>query len=426
LSVLLHGHIGGLAARHNVGLPLRGPSAQRFHPAQNFELHPMVIVLLTESSARGNANGMSSLKTGKTERVRVELGERSYNIFIGDNLIGRAAELMRPLSLGRRGVIISDSNVAPRYARQLIESLNRGGYNVALLTLPAGESSKSLQQAKRILEHLPSQRLDRQSFIIALGGGVVGDLAGFVAATYLRGINFIQIPTSLLALVDSSVGGKVGVNLPQGKNLVGAFYQPRLVIADTATLRTLPKRELRSGFAEVIKYGAICDAAFFRWLERNYRRVLRLEGPLIRKAVKRCCELKARVVSADEQESGLRAILNFGHTIGHAMEAIVEYEGLLHGEAVAAGMCCAACLSVKRAGLKKADAMRVHSLIKASGLPSRLASRFAVDVLLQAMRLDKKARDGKVRFVLLKRLGATVVSDDVTDADIVEVLHVCR
>lgn len=369
---------------------------------------------------------MPLLKTGKLERVRVPLGDRSYDIFIGDNLLERAAEFMQPLALGRRGVIISDSNVAPRYARRLMDSLSRGGYDTALLTLPAGESSKSLQQAKRVLEHLPSQRLDRQSFIVALGGGVVGDLAGFVAATYLRGINFIQAPTSLLAFVDSSVGGKTGVNLPQGKNLVGAFYQPRLVIADTATLRTLPKRELRAGFAEVIKYGAICDAPFFRWLERDYRRVLRLEGGAVRKAVRRCCEWKARVVSADEHESGLRAILNFGHTIGHAMEAIVEYEGLLHGEAVAAGMCCAACLSVKHAGLNASDAARVRSLIKASGLPVRLASKFAVDLLLQAMRLDKKARAGKVRFVLLKRLGAAMVSDQVTDADIEEVLNVCR
>ena len=369
---------------------------------------------------------MSLLKTGRPERVRVALGERSYNIFIGDNLLDRAAELLQPLALGKRGVIISDSNVAPRYAGRLMESLGDCDYDAALLTVPAGESSKSLNQAKRILERLPSLRLDRQSFVIALGGGVVGDLAGFVAATYLRGINFIQIPTSLLALVDSSVGGKVGVNLPQGKNLVGAFYQPRLVIADTATLRTLPKRELRSGFAEVIKYGAITDAGFFRWLERDYRQVLRLESGAVRKAVRRCCELKAKVVSADEHESGLRAILNYGHTIGHAMEALVEYEGLLHGEAVAAGMCCAACLSVKRAGLKRDEAKRLRALVKASGLPTDLAARFSATELIEAMRLDKKARAGKVRFVLLKRLGATVLSDDVTDADVEEVLNVCR
>ncbi len=370
--------------------------------------------------------GMPSITTGKPEQVRVALGERSHDIFIGDNLLDRTAEFMQPLGLGRRGVVISDTNVAPLYGEALCQSLQRADYEIALLTVTAGESSKSLRQANRLLEKLPSLRLDRQSFIIALGGGVAGDLAGFVAATYLRGINFIQIPTSLLALVDSSVGGKTGVNLPQGKNLVGAFYQPRLVVADTATLKTLPKRELRSGFAEVIKYGAICDAAFFRWLERDYRRVLRLESDAVRKAVRRCCELKAKVVSADERESGLRAILNFGHTIGHAMEALVEYEGLLHGEAVAAGMCCAGCLSVKRAGLKCADARRLRGLIKASGLPTHLGAQFTPEELLAAMWLDKKALAGKVRFVLLKRLGATVVSDQVTDSDVEEVLHVCR
>jgi len=369
---------------------------------------------------------MSSRTTGKTERVRVALGERSYDIFIGDNLLDRAGELLQSLSLGKRGVVISDDNVAPIYAARLREALRRSGYDIELLTVPAGEASKSLRQASRVLEKLPSLRLDRQSFVVALGGGVVGDLAGFVAATYLRGIAFVQVPTSLLALVDSSVGGKTGVNLPQGKNLVGAFYQPRLVIADTATLKTLPKRELRSGFAEVIKYGAISDGAFFRWLERDYRRLLRLESASVRKAVRRCCELKAQVVSADEHESGLRAILNFGHTVGHAMEALVEYEGLLHGEAVAAGMCCAACLSVKRAGLKKADAMRLRALIKASGLPTHLGAQFTAEELIVAMRLDKKARAGKVRFVLLKRLGGTVLSDQVTDADVEEVLHVCR
>lgn len=368
-----------------------------------------------------------ALKTRRsTDCVRVELGKRSYDIFIGDGLLDRASVLLKPLQLGRRCVIISDSNVAPLYAGRLTEALRQGGYEAGLLTVHAGEASKSLRQAGRLLEKLPSLQLDRQSFVVALGGGVVGDLAGFVAATYLRGIGFVQVPTSLLALVDSSVGGKTGVNLPQGKNLVGAFYQPRLVIADTATLKTLPKRELRSGFAEVIKYGAICDAAFFRWLERDYRRVLRLESAAVRKAVRRCCELKAKVVSADEHESGLRAILNFGHTIGHAMEALVEYEGLLHGEAVAAGMSCAGCLSVKRAGLKCAEARRLRALIKASGLPTHLGAQFSAEELIDAMRLDKKARAGKVRFVLLKRLGATVVSDQVSDADVEEVVNVCR
>jgi 3-dehydroquinate synthase len=268
--------------------------------------------------------------------------------------------------------------------------------------------------------------LDRQSFVIALGGGVVGDLAGFVAASYLRGIALVQIPTSLLAQVDSSVGGKTGVNLPQGKNLVGAFYQPKLVLADTGTLGTLPERELRSGFAELIKHGAIRDAEFFEWLEREYERVLALDPEAVAHVVRRCCEIKAEVVSTDERESGLRAILNFGHTLGHAMEALSEYVGLLHGEAISMGMCCGARLSVKRAGLSEAEATRLHDLIAASGLPTRLGTSFKLEELLATARLDKKARNGRLRFVLLKQLGGAVVSDAVTDADIVEVANVCR
>jgi 3-dehydroquinate synthase len=226
--------------------------------------------------------------------------------------------------------------------------------------------------------------------------------------------------------MDSSVGGKVGVNLPQGKNLVGAFYQPRLVLADTGTLTTLPERELRAGFAEVIKHGAIRDAEFFAWLEREYQHVLKLDPGAVTHAVRRCCEIKAEVVSADERESGLRAILNFGHTIGHAMEALTEYVGLLHGEAISIGMRFAANLSVKRGGLAQLEADRLEALIAASGLPTRLGQKYEVDQLMAAMRLDKKARNGKLRFVLLKQLGETVITNAVTDADIEEAVNVSR
>jgi 3-dehydroquinate synthase len=328
--------------------------------------------------------------------------------------------------VGKHGVIITDTNVERRYAGVLYEALSKAGITTEVLTVPAGEASKSLRQANRLFEKLPTLGLDRQSFIIALGGGVVGDLAGFVAASYLRGIALVQVPTSLLAQVDSSVGGKVGVNLPRGKNLVGAFHQPRLVLADIDTLATLPERELRSGFAEVIKHGAIRDAGFFEWLEQEYTRALALDPDAVAHMVRRCCEIKAEVVSADERESGLRAILNFGHTLGHAMEALSEYVGLLHGEAIAMGMCCAARLSVKRAGLNETEAARLRDLIAGSGLPTRLGTAFKLEQLLEATRLDKKARDGKLRFVLLKRLGEAVVSDAVTDADIVEVVDVCR
>lgn len=362
----------------------------------------------------------------KLERVRVELGARSYSICIGKGLLGRAGELLAPLGMGRRAVVIVDARVNQLYTAPLLAALSAGGFQPAVICIPAGESSKSMRQAVRVLEKLPGLGLDRQSVVVALGGGVVGDLAGFVAATYLRGVNFVQVPTTLLAMVDSSVGGKTGVNLPQGKNLVGAFYQPRLVLADIATLKTLPKRELRAGFAEVIKTAAIRDAKFFGWLEKHYAAVLRLDAAAVAHVVRRCCEIKADVVSRDERESGLRAILNFGHTVGHAMEALAEYAGLLHGEAVAMGMVCAAQLSVKRAGLAPSAAERLQRLLAASGLPTRLGSRYRWPQLLAAMRLDKKARAGRLRFVLLRRLGEAVVSDAVTEADLEEVVHVCR
>ncbi len=360
------------------------------------------------------------------ERLRVDLGPRSYDILIGNNLLEHAAEYLRPLGIGRRGVIISDDNVAGLYADPLRSALREQGYEADLLTVPAGEVSKSLRQAERLFERLPALQLDRGSFVLAVGGGVVGDLAGFVAAAYLRGIHLVQVPTTLLAQVDSSVGGKVGVNLPQGKNLVGAFHQPRLVLADIGTLRTLPERELRAGFAEVIKYGAIRDAAFFEWLEREGDRALKLDPAVLVELVKRCCAIKADVVSADERESGLRAILNFGHTIGHAMEALADYVGLLHGEAISMGMCCAGTLSQKHAGLSAADNERLRRLIAHSGLPTEPAGQLDLVQLKAAMKLDKKAQHGKLRFVLLKQLGETVLSEAVTDADIEEVLRVGR
>jgi 3-dehydroquinate synthase len=359
-------------------------------------------------------------------RVRVELGERSYEIIIGAGLLARTGEFLDALKLGRRGVVITDSNVGFGYSMSMQDALASAGYEVGMLDVPAGESSKSMRQVERLLEQLPAMNLDRQSFVVAFGGGVVGDLAGFVAATYLRGIALVQVPTTLLAQVDSSVGGKVGVNLPQGKNLVGAFHQPRLVIADTNLLRTLPDRQLRAGFAEVIKHGAIRDPEFFAWLERKRNDVLDLEPHALAYVVKRCCEIKADVVSRDERESGLRAILNFGHTIGHAMEALADYVGLLHGEAISMGMVAAAYLSTKRAGLPAGEAARLRALLDASGLPVRLGDNYELPELMEAMRLDKKAKNGKLRFVLLKHIGEAFVSDAVTDEDLKEAADVCR
>ena len=349
------------------------------------------------------------------ERLRVELGARSYDIVLGSGLLARAGEFLAPLKLGKRGAIICDSHTETLYAPVLKTAL----LGAEILSVPAGETSKSMRQTAELLEKLTGLGLDRKSFVVAVGGGVVGDLAGFVAATYLRGIAFVQVPTTLLAQVDSSVGGKVGVNLPQGKNLVGAFYQPRLVFADTDTLKTLPERELKAGLAEVIKYGAIRDAEFFRALEAGL--------PVDVRMVRRCCEIKADVVGADETETtGVRAILNFGHTVGHALEAVSEYGRWLHGEAIAIGMCVAAELSVKRGGLPAADAVRIRALLAARGLPVRLEAGITLADLLPAMRLDKKAEAGKLRFVLLKKLGEAFTSDAVTEADVAEALHVCR
>ncbi len=360
------------------------------------------------------------------KRVQVKLGERSYDILIGRGLIKQAATYFTAAKLGKRGIIITDTTVEPLYAGKLVASLEAGGFAVKVLTIPAGELSKSLRQANRLLEKLPSLGLDRHSFVVGLGGGVAGDLAGFVAGTYLRGLPFVQVPTTLLAQVDSSVGGKTGVNLPQGKNLVGVFHQPRLVLADTGAVATLPERELRAGFAEVIKTGAIFDAKFFGWLEKNSRRVLRREPAALAETVRRCCEIKAAVVGADEREGGLRAILNFGHTIGHAMEALADYTGLLHGEAIAIGMNCAARLSVRHAGLPTAEAQRIVKLCRASGLPVLVGEGYNLSAMREAMRLDKKAVSGRLRFVLLKRIGKAVVSDAVTDEDIEEVVNECR
>jgi 3-dehydroquinate synthase len=308
--------------------------------------------------------------------------------------------------LGRRCAIISDRNVAPLYAAKAIASLRKAGFDPLLATLPPGETSKSLRIFHSCCDQLASHRLERKSFIVALGGGVVGDLAGFVAAAYLRGIAFVQAPTTLLAQVDSSVGGKVGVNLAAGKNLVGAFHQPRLVLCDLATLRTLPMRDYRAGLAEVIKYGIICDSEFFARLERDLPLLLRRDGEVLADVIARCCEIKADIVRQDETETGVRAILNFGHTIGHAIEAIAGYGKFLHGEAISIGQVAAAKLSMRATGLSAGHAARIETLFVRAGLPSaiQLTTRRQT-ALIKAMQLDKKVSDGQIHFVLARRIG---------------------
>lgn len=338
--------------------------------------------------------------------VKVPLGARTYSVLIGPGLLSRTGSECRKLSLGRRCTVISDRNVAPRFAAKVLASLRTAGFDPALITIPSGEPAKSLKCAQTCYDRLAAQRLDRQSFIVALGGGVVGDLAGFVAATYLRGLPFVQVPTTLLAQVDSSVGGKVGVNLSAGKNLVGAFHQPKVVLCDLNTLRTLPKREFRSGLAEVIKYGVIYDAALFRRLERDLPRLLKLSPSIVADVVARCCEIKAAIVGRDETESGQRAILNFGHTIGHAIENSVGYGKYLHGEAISLGQVAAAHLSALTLELPEQQVARIRNLLLAAGLPTQI--KLAAPQrkrLFDAIKLDKKVRAGEIKFVLAERIG---------------------
>ena len=338
--------------------------------------------------------------------VRVPLRNRSYDIQIGTGLLARLGQECARLGLGKRCAIISDRNVAPLYASKAQRSLAKAGFVCELITIPAGETAKSLHTVELCYNALAKLRLERSSFIVALGGGVVGDLAGFVAATYLRGVAFVQVPTTLLAQVDSSVGGKVGLNLKAGKNLVGAFYQPRLVLCDLDTLRSLPSREFRAGLAEVIKYGIIYDAGLFRRLERALPRLLEQASRSLAEVVARCCEIKADVVGQDETEGGLRAILNFGHTIGHALEAISSYGKYLHGEAISIGQVAAAALSARLLGLPRPEVERIRKLFEQAGLPVQVRlSAFQRRRLTAAMRLDKKVSQGEIKFVLARRIG---------------------
>ncbi len=339
-------------------------------------------------------------------RVNVPLAGRSYSIYAGPGLLARLGEHCRRLRLGERCAVLTDRNVEPLYAGTALDALRAAGFDPLLVTVPAGEGAKHLKVVAQCYDQLAAHRLERRSFVVALGGGVVGDLAGFVAATFLRGIDFVQVPTTLLAQVDSSVGGKVGVNLRAGKNLVGAFHQPRVVLCDLDTLASLPDREYRAGLAEVIKYGIIRDARLFGLLERRMPGLLKHEPALLSDVVVRCCRIKADVVGADETEGGVRAILNFGHTLGHALEAVSRYGRFLHGEAISIGQVLAARLSSENLGLPHREASRIVRLFEAAGLPVEIRlSRSQRRALVDAMRHDKKVSGGVVKFVLAPRLG---------------------
>jgi 3-dehydroquinate synthase len=352
-----------------------------------------------------------------TPALTVPLGDRSYPIHIGDGLLGDAALLAAVLP-ARRIAVVTNDIVGPLYAPRLQATWAAAGATPLLeIVLPDGERHKTLPTVSRILDTLVANRFARDDLVVALGGGVVGDMAGFAAACYQRGIGFVQMPTTLLAQVDSSVGGKTGVNHPGGKNLIGAFHQPKAVIADTATLATLPPRELRAGLAEVVKHALICDAAFFSWLEANADALLALDPAALAHAVHRCCTIKAGVVSRDERETGERALLNLGHTFGHAIEQVTGFGPWLHGEAVGVGLAMAAGMSQRAGWLPAADAARLDALLARLGLRTEARGAVTPQAARAAMQLDKKVQGGRVRLVLLKGIGqAFVTADWPTDA----------
>ncbi|MCW8828264.1 MAG: 3-dehydroquinate synthase [Gammaproteobacteria bacterium] len=341
------------------------------------------------------------------QTLHVDLGERSYPIQIGTGLLGRP-ELVTPHLRGTQVMIVSNETVAPLYLDRVQQAF--AGFRTEVVILPDGEQYKSLEICNRIYTALLEKRFDRGCTLVALGGGVVGDMTGFAAATYQRGVDFIQIPTTLLAQVDSSVGGKTGVNHPLGKNMIGAFHQPQLVLADTDTLNTLDERQLSAGIAEVIKYGLINDPEFFAWLEQNMDAMLAREPTALAYAIARSCQDKADIVAADERESGQRALLNLGHTFGHAIETGMGYGEWLHGEGVAAGMVLAAELSEDLGWLRSDEVRRIRNLIKQAGLPIQAPAALDSARFLELMAVDKKVQDGQLRLVLMKGLGQAVIS----------------
>jgi len=363
-----------------------------------------------------------------TTSLSVGLGTRAYDITIGSGLIASAGALLGNFVAGRQVVIISDSDVAPLHLPSLESSLKQVCRRCDSIIIPAGEASKSMPVLSNLLDEILDLGVDRGLVIVALGGGVIGDLAGFAAATLLRGVEYIQVPTSLLAQVDSSVGGKTGVNARKGKNLIGAFYQPRAVLADTDVLASLPRRQLHAGYAEIVKYGLLGDADFFAWLEANGDAVLALEPAALAHAIKTSCAAKARIVEADEREQGQRALLNLGHTFAHAFEAEAKYDGrLLHGEAVAAGMGVAFALSAQLGLCSIDDVRRCKEHLNRHSLPAGNhqlpAGNADPDVLIAHMKHDKKVTNGQMRFVLARGIGAAFVTSDVPSKMVQKVLE---
>ena len=355
--------------------------------------------------------------------VRVELGERSYSILIGSGLL-RQTGLFRQNLARKRALVVTNETLVPLYLEQVLSILEEADPQVVVL--PDGEKYKTLQIANQIFDALLRSRYGRDSTLVALGGGVIGDITGFAAACYQRGVPYIQIPTTLLAQVDSSVGGKTGVNHPMGKNMIGAFHQPSCVVADIDTLGTLKDREFRSGIAEIIKYGLIRDANFFLWLEAFLDALLQRDSEALAYAISRSCEVKADVVGADEREAGERALLNLGHTFAHAVETGLGYGRWLHGEAVGAGICIAGRLSARLGRIADSESVRIEALVARAGLPVKLPAELEEQQMLELMSVDKKSRQGRLRLVLLDSVGSAVVSDDFSREALIDALRSSR
>ncbi len=358
-----------------------------------------------------------------THTLHVDLGERSYPIHIGTNLLGDPQWVEAHIH-GTQVMIVTNETIAPLYLEQTRKAFDK--FQVETVILPDGEAYKNLETWNRIFDALLSNRFDRKCTLVALGGGVIGDITGYAAASYQRGVPFIQIPTTLLAQVDSSVGGKTGVNHPLGKNMIGAFHQPQCVLADTNTLNTLDDRQLSAGIAEVVKYGLIRDIPFFEWLEQNMERLTGRDPAALAYAIQRSCENKAEVVAADELEAGQRALLNSGHTFGHAIEAGMGYGAWLHGEAVAAGMVMACDLSMREGWMGPSDVERLQQLLQQANLPTLGPPDLPAERYLEIMAVDKKAEAGQIRLVLQKAIGDAIVTRDFSSAHLAETLNHCR
>ncbi|MFC1917504.1 3-dehydroquinate synthase [Chloroflexota bacterium] len=353
--------------------------------------------------------------------IKIALGKNSYEIRIGSGILNQTGSWLKELGFSGKLVVITDDTVMKLYGDLLRQNLVKDGFSLTMLAVPAGEEQKSLETAARLYQELTDAHAERNTPILALGGGVIGDLAGFVAATFMRGLPFIQIPTTLLAQIDSSIGGKVAVDHGQLKNMIGVFYQPVMVIADTVTLKTLPESEIANGLAEIIKSAAIRNKNLFSFLEKNMGRLKSLEESTLEEVVFQTAKIKTEVVSQDERDAGLRNILNYGHTIGHAVEAVSDF-GITHGHAVALGMAAAAEISRRMGMLGGNEVQRLMQLIEAAGLPTRLPD-LNIDAVLTAMQHDKKVKDEKIRFVLLQDIGKAMVTDNVSPALVREVLE---